>query len=261
MASGGVLRIGRGRYALPTTPDPARVALALHGQLSHASAAEAWALSAIRRPSQVHVTVPPHAHRTPPALVTLHYAERAGGLVATPPLRTVLDCARTMPFREGLAIADSALRGELVAAPELQAAARVLRGPGAALARRVAQHADGRAANPFESALRAEVLEAGLTGFEPQYRVPGLPYRVDLAHPGLRMVLEADSFAHHGSREALDRDCLRYDELVRAGWVVLRFSWEQVMFDAAWLRQLVADVARRGGPTAPGARIEAVRRR
>src|SRR3954470_14163383 len=88
--------------------------------------------------------------------------------------------------------------------------------------------ADGEAANPFESALRAAVLKAGVTGFRPQQRV-ALATRVvhvDLGDPERRIALEADSFAHHGSRAALRDDCHRYDELVRAGWTVLRFAWK-----------------------------------
>ena len=42
-------------------------------------------------------------------------------------------------------------------------------------------------------------------------------------------MLEADSFEFHGERAALSRDCERYDELVARDWLVLRFTWEQVM--------------------------------
>lgn len=71
----------------------------------------------------------------------------------------------------------------------------------------MARSATGEAANPFESGLRACVLDAGHDGFIPQNRVPGTP--VDLADPLRRLVLEADGFAHHGSRQGLHRDCTR----------------------------------------------------
>jgi very-short-patch-repair endonuclease len=57
-----------------------------------------------------------------------------------------------------------------------------------------------------------------------------------------RVALEADSFAHHGSRQALREDCRRYDELLRAGWLVVRLAWEHVAFDAPWVAALVRDV-------------------
>jgi 3-dehydroquinate dehydratase-2 len=63
---------------------------------------------------------------------------------------------------------------------------------------------------------------------------------VDLGDPARKIVAEADSFEHHGSREALARDCRRYDELVARGWRVLRYAWEHVMFDEGW----VTDIAR-----------------
>ena len=53
--------------------------------------------------------------------------------------------------------------------------------------------------------------------------------RPDLVDPYLRIVLEADSFAWHGHRKALMRDCRRYNRLALHGWLVLRFSWEDVM--------------------------------
>ncbi len=96
---------------------------------------------------------------------------------------------------------------------------------------------------PVRVGSRAAVLEAGITTFVPQLvvRTRGPVVRVDLGDPDLRLVLEADSFAFHGSRSALDRDCRRYDELVRARWLVLRFSWEQVMFERDWVAEIVSD--------------------
>jgi hypothetical protein len=73
-------------------------------------------------------------------------------------------------------------------------------------------------------------------------RLTGRSIRADLADRRRRIVVEADSFEWHGNRAALRRDCRRYDELVRAGWVVLRFSWEDVMFDSSWVMAVIRDV-------------------
>jgi very-short-patch-repair endonuclease len=97
---------------------------------------------------------------------------------------------------------------------ELVDAARRTRGPGRARRLKIAQAACPGAADPFESCLRA-------------------------------IVLEADSFTHHGTRAALRADSRRYDELVRLGWVVLRFAWEHVMSDRAWVAEVVSDCCRR----------------
>ena len=65
--------------------------------------------------------------------------------------------------------------------------------------------------------------------------------RVDLADVVRRIVIEADSFEHHGTRGALVRDCDRYNELVAAGWLVLRVPWEDAMFRPDSVRQLVTE--------------------
>ena len=101
---------------------------------------------------------------------------------------------------------------------------------------------DGRAANAFESGLRAACLEAGVA-MEPQVKIgtEGGEYRVDLAKLKL-LVAEADSFEWHGGRDDLHRDCTRDNELVREGCAVLRFSWEHVMFERAWIGEVVSAV-------------------
>jgi very-short-patch-repair endonuclease len=256
-----VERVSWGRYALPGLPPALKTARGLSGVLSHESAAEYWLLESVARPTTVHVTVPPQAHRPAVKGVTLHYST-IGDEEVTSPLRTVLDCARTLPFREGLAIADSALRRDLVTRGELVEAARRLTNRGSRRARDVAECSTAAAANPLESALRAVVIDAGLEGFEAQLVIAedGLSVRVDLGHPALRLVAEADSFEFHGSRSALDRDCRRYDELVSRGWLVLRFSWEQVMFDPGWVRAKLIETyrlraAQSGGLARPKTRI------
>lgn len=159
----------------------------------------------------------------------------------TTPLRTVLDLARHRPFGTALAAAACALRKRLFLPGDLAAGARGLRGPGCTQARRVAEHADARAASVLESALRAIMIEAGIASFEPQVEIHGDGFfaRVDLGHRGRRIALEADSFEHHGHRAALARDCRRYTELTTRGWLVLRFPWEQVMFEPEWVVAMI----------------------
>jgi len=152
-----------------------------------------------------------------------------------------MDCARILPFGEALAVADAALASGLTRKDQLIRAAAAMRGPGRPNARRVAALADGYVDSFLESMLRALLLEAGIDGFEPQVGVEcgSLRVRVDLGHRKARVALEADSFEFHGSRAALAADCRRYDELVAAGWLVLRFSYEQILSDAAWVVEMV----------------------
>ncbi len=43
---------------------------------------------------------------------------------------------------------------------------------------------------------------------------------------------------------ALRKDMRRYTEAARRGWVVLRFSWEQVMGEQEYVREVLRDVVR-----------------
>jgi very-short-patch-repair endonuclease len=156
---------------------------------------------------------------------------------ATSPLGTVLDCARYLPFGEALAVADSAVRSGKVQPEILREAAQALRGAGRRKAIQVADLVDGRSESALESVLRARLIEAGITGFIPQYTISGQGFsaRVDLANPQHGIVLEADSFAFHGTRAALRKDCRRHVNLAMCGWLLLRYSWEDVMLDDYWV--------------------------
>lgn len=102
------------------------------------------------------------------------------------------------------------------------------------------------AANPFESVARAIALDVPGLQVTPQVtiRESGLVARCDLVDERLRIVIEADSFEWHGGRAALARDARRYNLLTVNGWIVLRFAWEQVMHEPAFVREvLVAAVA------------------
>lgn len=160
----------------------------------------------------------------------------------TMPGRTVIDCAKSMPFDEALAIADSALRHRRVSKEQLTGLAEQVPTTGRAACLRVAREADGRAANPFESVLRAISLDVDGIRLEPQVVInePGLWVRPDLVDVNRRIVVEADSFEWHGKRKALKRDCERYNGLARRGWVILRFAWEHVMFEPTYVAECLA---------------------
>lgn len=51
---------------------------------------------------------------------------------------------------------------------------------------------------------------------------------IDFAHEGLRVAIEVDGRAHHSDRRAFERDRARQNQLVLMGWLVLRFTWEQI---------------------------------
>lgn len=243
LESGEIVWISRGRYGLPEIEHAVAVAHGMNGVLSHASAAlwHGWELKSL--PGKTHVTLPRRRRVGSPAPdVCLHKSDLgevdvvAG--ICTSVVRTLVDCLRTAPGDEALAIADSALRHG-VSPDVLSHVAATVRGPGRPGVLRALRHADGRSANPFESCLRSIAIDAGLD-VTPQRLIVGSrqTVRPDLVDAPRRLVLEADSFEWHGARAALKRDARRYNLLVIDGWLVLRFAYEDVMYD----REYVLDV-------------------
>ncbi|WP_068398492.1 DUF559 domain-containing protein [Kribbia dieselivorans] len=247
--NGTLCRVGRGAYALPGLTTAELAAAGLTGTVSGLSAALSYGWPVLHEPRLPEVTVP--RGRNLPAgtarAVRVHYSalgnDRDGN--RTSPLRTVIDCARWHPFEEALAVADSALRSGLLSIGEFRGAH--LRGAGAGRVRMVLEAADGLAANPFESGLRAMALNAH-PGFlaQPEARLgSGRVLHPDVGLPQQRLALEADSFEFHGNRKQLVADCWRYNELVVAGWTVLRFSWEHVMKHQKWVVATISSAVTR----------------
>lgn len=252
LVGGALVPVARGRYAGRHAQEDVARAHALTGHLSHESAALRQGWEVLHVPTLPHVTVP--AKRRVSAQqrreATIHYAdlhvdEVTGGW--TNRERTLADCMRSLPFESALSVADSALRSGCGEDWLVRVAAQV-RGPGARQARRVAGQANGLAANPFESALRAICL--GVPGLDVRPQVPldeGEVFlgRPDLVDTELGIVAEADSFTWHGSRGALVRDARRYNALVVAGWMVLRFTWEDVLLEPAVVEETLREAVRR----------------
>lgn len=236
VVGGLVVRDARGVYVLPEVDAGTRAAAALGGALGLTSAAlrHGWAVA--RVPELPHVVVG-RGRRLPGDARTranIHVADLSRADVCdgvTTPEVTLVQCLRTLPYTEALSVADSALR-EGVGPTTLDRIADTVRGPGSPQVRLVCQRADGRAANPFESTLRG--ISHGVPGlqFEAQRRITDGAWSVrpDLVDERLRLVAEADSFEFHGKRSALAADARRYNMLVVAGWIVLRFCYEDVMF-------------------------------
>jgi very-short-patch-repair endonuclease len=67
----------------------------------------------------------------------------------------------------------------------------------------------------------------------------GLRVTPDLVDRSRRLVIEAESWKYHGHRKALHNDCGRYNALVLRGWTVLRFSWEHVMLEPDYVRDVL----------------------
>ncbi|NEA36035.1 DUF559 domain-containing protein [Streptomyces sp. SID13031] len=258
LLAGQIRRTAKGVYAVPKAPAALAAARSYGGIVSYLSAAQHWGIKVLKEPVRPHITLPPgRARRVTQEKCVLHWADAPAMDDVTVPVRTVLDCIRALPLAEALAVADSALHLEIVDQDELSEAAARLRGPHRRRIQRVVALADGRAESVLESALRAILIEAGIGGFEPQVvvRDGSFSARLDLGHRAAMIGLEADGFEHHNSRSQLVKDCHRGVNLAIRGWTILRFSWEDVMYDRDWV--IASITAMTGAPPHTNSQLRA----
>lgn len=254
LAGGQIVALARGRYAVPQIQADIAAAHRLSGAVCLLSAAlrHGWA---VKTPPKLPQIAVPRNRRLTPELAAGAEVRRlrlvTGDVVdgVTSRDRTIMDCLRLLPDDEALAVADSMLR-DGGARSSLEALVRDARGPGTARMRLLVQRAHADAANPFESVLRAIGHRVPGLNLRPQVviRRPDANIigggarlgRPDLVDEDLRIIAEADSFEWHGNRAALQADARRYNAFTVAGWLVLRFCWEDVMFNPDGVRGILA---------------------
>jgi very-short-patch-repair endonuclease len=264
LASGRLVRLHPGWVTVPESADDwtvrAHAATGYaRGPLSHLSALTAHGVVDFAA-TRLHVTVAGgrrvrssrglRVHRSRLPLEVL----RAGGLPVTPLPRSLVDTW-------GVAHRDDAVRGaDAVARGALLRATREWRVPVAAVSAVLDQRPElpGRAelgrllgliAAGCESELEVfgvlHVLDVrGLPRYTQQFRVdlPTGPVHPDVAWPEVRLAVELDGAAFHGSREARERDIARDAALAAAGWLVLRFSYRRLTRDPEGCRRQILAV-------------------
>jgi very-short-patch-repair endonuclease len=160
------------------------------------------------------------------------------------PARATLDLLRLLPLAEAVVVADAVQHAELVSAGELAREVHEHAGlRGVRQAVRALSLADARAESPPESRLRLRLVLAGLRPV-PQHDVHDgtgrWVARVDLAFPEARLAVEYDGRAVHERGNVFARDRQRQNALIAAGWLVLRYTAE----DLRWRPDaVVAEIA------------------
>jgi very-short-patch-repair endonuclease len=245
---GILIRLRRGVFALPGTPDPHILDLhaacrKLGAVVSHQSAAYIHGLD---RPSHVKPTVSVLRNRTKDLIgVIVHQLNdltesqicQIDGLTVTTPERTIVDLAAVISDRRLARILDKGLAARIVNLPELSDLFAELgrRGkPGTARMRKLLDARGGDFIAPeseLERRLSMLIADAGLHRPKRQFKAPWLrPVngRVDLAYPDERLVIEGDSRRWHMLADAFETDRIRDNAAQLAGWRILRFTWEEI---------------------------------
>lgn len=244
LETGAISRLRRGTYAVGDLAEVRALAEGTAATVSRLSAAVLLGWKVKHAPERPTITLPRNRRLPVGDCFEVHWQDLGPLQVrrgVTRPVETVIGCARAYDFDVALCVADSALRERAVTRVELLAAARASPRTGRARALRVVQAADGRAANPFESCARAIALDVPGLAVCPQVTIRGVG-RVDLADVELGIVIECESVEFHSDAKSLKKDVRRYTACTRKGLVVVRFTWDEVMFDAAYCRQVLADV-------------------
>lgn len=251
LRSGTIVRVGHGRYALPSIDDAVARAAGMNGVLCLTSAAQHHGWEVKAPAAEPHILVPRNRRVSPDVRkgVVLHRGtlgpDDVSDGIATSRELTLMQCMRRLPHADALSVVDSALRhGEEATLRRIVA---TVQGAGRQRVLTLAGQGRAEAANPFESSTRSIALTVPGLHVEPQVVISSnrVWARPDLVDVERRIVIECDSFEWHGDRKAFRRDCRRYSLLVADGWWVVRFTWEDVMFEPEWVRQVLIALVHR----------------
>lgn len=138
---------------------------------------------------------------------------------------TVLECAATLGG-DGPAFLDRAVQRRVRLETLRRAHRRNLGQRGSTVVGRLLAAAARGGESEAERRLVSLLRSAGIDGWRLGYMVDG--YRIDLAFPTTRVAVEVDGWAHHSDAERFRHDRRRQNELVLAGWTVLRFTWDDL---------------------------------
>ena len=232
VASGTVRRVRRSWLAAPDCPPDLLAAVSAGGRLSCVSAAAARGLWVAETPALPHVAVARSAHVTSPVVLP-HWAQGPVPMPSVEPreheLNILFHVARCLPRLDALAVWESALRLNVVDPAVL---GRV----------------KWRSTRAAELAAVATALsDSGIeTAFVELMRGCGIRVRQQVwvdGHPldgliGDRLGVQIDGFAHHRADDR--RRDLRADaRLALRGYTLLRFDYQQVLFDPDHVRETV----------------------
>jgi very-short-patch-repair endonuclease len=238
LGDGRLTRIRRGWWALPDA-DPSMVtAVRAGGRLGCVSL---LALRGVWSPDdgRVHVRVARGATVRASPGVVLHWTkEPLAREIALDEANDAMACAvRCLDLRHLVAAADSAANTGLIDTPTME-----LMLSASARGRRVLTLWDPRAESGLETYVRLALRSARFP-VRSQVVIAGIG-RVDLP-VGDRLVIELDGAAWHGGIADFERDRARDRALIARGYVVMRATYRQVMFELPAIIEQIRTLVRR----------------
>lgn len=157
---------------------------------------------------------------------------RPDGPCVTGPRRTALDCLRTLDPEQALRLVPWLLTRKVLSRKDIVTAAQDGFGHwGTPQLVRLLRVTAGDAYSPAERRLHVLLGRAGLTGWTANTTVRdplGIVGVVDVLFAAHKVVVEVDGWAAHSDPDAFQRDRTRQNRLVNAGYLVLRFTWEDL---------------------------------
>ena len=214
--------------------------------VSHECAAERQGLGPVPTGRVVFTTHHGDHHRLPgivvhqlrdvlPAHITV-----VGGLPTTTVPRTIVDLAAVTGVERLSRIVEGALNDRRTTETAVGVVLGDVARPGKWGVRRLATVLARRAPgepvpdSELERMLLSALRSAGLPDPVPQFSHPGRQPgkgRVDFAYPAAKLILEADGRRWHQRIADLKRDRARDNDAARAGWLTMRFMWEELESD------------------------------
>ena len=241
--SGEVTPIAKGVYQIIPSDDHADL---MHGALltlpeavaSHQSAAHLLRLPELPELVPTVTVVSTTTHRFPGVTVRRtddlrsDHLVTAEGLRCTNGARTLFDLAGILKYRHFAPIAEAAITSGRVKSGQLETVAKALSRRGKRGSKAMAQFLEWNSrtsGTALERRGRSVLVGASLPAPVPEYPIPWRPRRrFDDAYPDLRFAIEWDSRRWHERRAAMQADRDRDREAILHGWVVVRFTWDDV---------------------------------
>jgi len=180
-----------------------------------------------------------------------HRVTAVSGLPVSTVERTVVELAATTGEKRLGRVIDDVVAAKRSSVGRISSAFREVARPGKPGVHKLARLLDSRgdgyvpAQSDLERALFVALAAGGLPAPRRQFRLPGrfaVEGLVDAAYPDVRLIVEVDGRRWHTRVADLKRDHQRDTEAARAGWLTLRFVYEQVMHDPSDVCSAIADV-------------------